>query len=249
MTSMKTDGMVIREQTTGEQDRLVTILTRENGVIKGFVNGGRNPKNKNVSSTGLLCYSDFTIEKTKKDVYIIKEATAKEVFFQLRENITSLSLAQYFAELARELSPREERADEFLSLVLNSTYLLANGKKDPRLIKAVTELRFCSLAGYMPNLVSCCECGKFETEIMYFSLDTGMLYCSECQNSNRLLKLGPGIISAMRHICFSPPEKIFSFNLSSDGIMALSDLTERYLKRVTQTSYKTLDFYKTMTDI
>ena len=66
MTFM-TDGIIIREQTTGEQDRLVTILTRSKGVIKGFVNGGRNPKNKNVSSTGLLCYSDFTIEKTKKD--------------------------------------------------------------------------------------------------------------------------------------------------------------------------------------
>ena len=56
---LRTDGIVIREQMTGEQDRLITILTRENGIIKGFVNGGRNPKNKNVAATGLLCYSDF----------------------------------------------------------------------------------------------------------------------------------------------------------------------------------------------
>lgn len=247
--TLRTDGIVIREQTTGEQDRLVTILTRENGVIKGFVNGGRNPKNRNVSSTGLLCYSDFTIEKTKKDVYIIKEATAKEVFFSLRENITSLSLAQYFAEIAGELSPREEDAGEYLSLLLNSIFLLTNKKKDARLIKAVTELRLCAIAGYMPNLVSCCECGKFETEIMYFNLETGMLFCENCKSSDRLLKLGPGIISAMRHICFSAPEKVFSFNLSTDGIIALSDLTERYLKKVTLRNYKTLDFYKTMTDI
>ncbi len=247
--TLRTDGIVIREQTTGEQDRLVTILTRENGVIKGFVNGGRNPRNKNVSSTGLLCYSDFTIEKRKNDIYVIKEATAKEVFFSLRENITSLSLAQYFAEIAGELSPREENAGEYLSLVLNSIYLLSNKIKDARLIKAVTELRLCAIAGYMPNLVACHECGNFETEVMYFSLDTGMLFCEKCRSSNRLLKLSPGIISAMRHICFSPPEKVFSFNLSHDGILALSDLTERYLRKVTMRSYKTLDFYKTMTDI
>ncbi len=247
--TLRTDGIVIREQTTGEQDRLVTILTRENGVIKGFVNGGRNPKNKNVSGTGLLCYSDFTIEKRKNDIYVIKEATAKEVFFSLRENIASLSLAQYFAEIAGELSPREENAGEYLSLVLNSIYLLCNKKKDAKLIKAVTELRLCAIAGYMPSLVACHECGNFETEIMFFNLDTGMLFCEKCQSSNRLLKLGPGIISAMRHICFSAPEKVFSFSLSPDGILALSDLTERYLKKVTMRSYKTLDFYKTMTDI
>lgn len=247
--TLKTDGIIIREQTTGEQDRLVTILTREKGVIKGFVNGGRNPRNKNVSATGLLCYSDFTIEKTKKDVYVIKEATAREVFFSLRENITSLSLAQYFSEIAAELSPREENAGEFLSLLLNSIYFLSNKKKDERLVKAITELRLCSLAGFMPDLVACHGCGQFESETMFFSLETGMLFCQDCKNSDRLLRLSPGIISAMRHICFSPPERVFSFSLSPDGIMSLSDLTERYLKKVTLRSYKTLDFYKTMTDI
>ena len=53
--NIKTDGIILRETMTGEQDRLVTVLTRSNGVIKAFVNGARNPKNKNVSSTGLLC--------------------------------------------------------------------------------------------------------------------------------------------------------------------------------------------------
>ena len=46
--NIKTDGIILRETMTGEQDRLVTILTRSNGVIKAFVNGARNPKNKNV---------------------------------------------------------------------------------------------------------------------------------------------------------------------------------------------------------
>ena len=127
--TFRTDGIVIREQMSGEQDRLVTVLTREKGVIKAFVNGARNPKSKNVAATGLLCYSDFSIEKTKKDVYVIKEATAKEVFFSLRENIINLSLAQYFAELTYELGPREEDSSEFLSLILNAVYLVAQNKK------------------------------------------------------------------------------------------------------------------------
>lgn len=248
MTFM-TDGIIIREQTTGEQDRLVTILTRSKGVIKGFVNGGRNPKNKNVSSTGLLCYSDFTIEKTKKDVFIIREATAKEVFFSLRENITSLSLAQYFAQISGELSPREEQADEFLSLLLNSIFLLANKKKDERLIKAVAELRLCAISGYMPDLIACSSCGEFNADTMYFSLETGTLSCTACKINERLIRLDPAVLTAMRHICFSPAEKIFSFSVPDDALSALGNITERYLKKVTMRNYTTLDFYKSMTDI
>ena len=79
---IKTDGVVIREQTTGERDRLVTLLTRKLGVIRAFVNGVRSPKSRNSASTGLLCYSDFVIEQKKSGVYTVAEATAKEVFFR-----------------------------------------------------------------------------------------------------------------------------------------------------------------------
>ena len=34
--NIKTDGIILRETMTGEQDRLVTVLTRSNGVIKAF---------------------------------------------------------------------------------------------------------------------------------------------------------------------------------------------------------------------
>ena len=244
---LRTDGIVIREQMTGEQDRLITILTREKGIIKGFVNGGRNPKNKNVAATGLLCYSDFSIEKTKKDVYVIKEATSKEVFFSLRENIVFLSLAQYFAELTYELAPREESSSEFLSLLLNAVYLITQNKKDMRLIKSATELRMLTLSGYMPSLVACSECGCYESENMYFDLNSGELFCEECNLKNSLQKLTLTTVSAMRHICFSEAQKIFSFTIPKNDLSDLSFVSEIYLKNITNRKYKTLEFYKMMT--
>ncbi|MBR3948461.1 MAG: DNA repair protein RecO [Clostridia bacterium] len=245
---LRTDGIVIREQNVGEQDRLITILTKEKGIIKGFVNGGRNPKNKNVAATGLLCYSDFSIEKTKRDAFVIKEATSKNVFFSLRENIISLSLAQYFAELTYELAPREEDSSEFLSLLLNAVFLISKGTKDLRLIKAVTELRMLSISGYMPSLVACATCSRYESERMYFDLNSGELFCEECNLNNSLQKLSLTTVSAMRHICFSEPQKIFSFTIPEGDLSDLSFVAEIYLRNITGRKYKTLDFYKMMTN-
>lgn len=245
---LRTDGIVIREQNVGEQDRLITILTKEKGIIKGFVNGGRNPKNKNVAATGLLCYSDFSIEQTKRDAFVIKEATSKNVFFSLRENIISLSLAQYFAELTYELAPREEDSSEFLSLLLNAVFLISKGTKDLRLIKAVTELRMLSISGYMPSLVACATCSRYESERMYFDLNSGELFCEECNLNNSLQKLSLTTVSAMRHICFSEPQKIFSFTIPEEDLSDLSFVAEIYLRNITGRKYKTLDFYKMMTN-
>ncbi|MBR5825600.1 MAG: DNA repair protein RecO [Clostridia bacterium] len=247
--TLRTDGIIIREQTTGEQDRLVTVLTRDMGLIKAFVNGGRNPKNKNVSATDLLCYADYTIDKTKKDVYIIKEATAKQVFFNLRNDITNLSLAQYLAELARDFSPKEERCDEFLSLLLNSLHLLCTGTKSDLLIKTVTELRYCCIAGFMPSIVGCNSCGEYEKGSMYLNPKKGTLFCESCNTDTEGVKLTAGMLYALRHICFSTPDKIYSFSLGEDSLLALGAITERYVKSLTFKQYKTLDFYKTMRSI
>ncbi len=244
--TLTTDGIVIREQSTGESDRIITILTRTNGVIKCFANNSKSIKNKNTAATGLLCYSDFTLSQTKNGTYIVREATAKQVFFSLREDIVKLSLAQYFAELTYELSPVEDSGEEFLSLLLNSIHLILNDKYSLLHIKAVTELRLMCLSGFAPSLISCRKCGAYESERMYFDVLTGELYCNNCFAQNKSFAVSLGVIAAMRHICFSEKNKIYSFSLSEESLSDLCFLTERYLKNVTMKRFKTLDFFKSI---
>ena len=242
-----TDALVIKAQNTGETDRLVTLLTRKYGVIRAFANGARSPKNKNASATSLLCYADFTITKTAKGICIVKESTPKEVFFSLRSDIIRLSLAQYFAELSGELAPREESADEFLSLLLNAVYLVSDSKKPLQLLKAATELRMLSLAGYMPSLLGCASCGTFETEEMRFCTRSGKLFCADCTPPESFVPVPNSVVHAIRHICLSDPGKLFSFRLSDENLLLLCDLSERYLLAMTGKRFATLQFYKTMT--
>ena len=92
---INTDGLVIMERTVGESDRLVTLLTREEGIIRAFSPLAKTLKSKQGSATQLLCYSRFSIYRGR-DKYIINDAQPLEVFFDLRSDIETLSLAQYF---------------------------------------------------------------------------------------------------------------------------------------------------------
>ena len=41
-----TDGLIIKEQSIGESDRLVTVLTREEGLLRAFVRKAKTLKSR-----------------------------------------------------------------------------------------------------------------------------------------------------------------------------------------------------------
>ena len=240
----KTDGIVIREQPWRENDKIITILTSDLGVIRSFANGCRSKKSRFSASTSLFAYSSFTVGRNKSGVFSVREAETKEVFFRLRDDIVSLYLASYIAELAYEFSPREEDASKQLSLVLNSFFLLCGKKKPPKLIKAVAQMRLACDAGYMPSIVGCDVCGEYTAESMFFSVSDGKLRCGEHAEKNRSLPISASALAAMRHICFSDDKKVFSFTLPDRALDELDDLCERYILGLVSARPKTLSLYK-----
>lgn len=243
---LSTDGIIIKEKIAGENDKYIVALTRKAGIINAFARGTRRIKNKNASSSSLLCYSELTFFKSR-DTYHLDEASAKEVFFELRGDIVRLSLAQYFCELALCLAPEECEAEEFLRLMLNSLHFLSKSSRPMDCIKAIVELRMLCLAGYMPDITGCTCCGGDEDDIMYFDPKGGVIYCEKCRkNAARLIALNRTVLAAMRHISYSEFDRLFSFTLPDDTAKTLSKVTEKFLLNQTERGYKTLDFYHTL---
>lgn len=241
-----TDGLILKEQNIGEKDKLVTVLTRHNGLVRAFVRGAKSVNNRKNSSTGMFCFSKLCLYKTKES-YIIDEAEPIELFFELRSDLEKLALAQYFSELIMTLVQEDEAAEEYLRLILNSLHFLAKGKMPTEQVKAITELRLMCIAGYMPNLVACDRCGEYETNTMYFDVEDGLLYCENCMSNSMLFPLDIGLIKALRHIAFSDFEKIYSFKMDENALPDLSYITEKYLLSKLQKNFKTLEFYKEIT--
>lgn len=242
MTRRTTKGLVIREQTIGESDRLVTLLTADFGLVKAFVRRAKQIKSRLSSSTALFAYCDFTLYKSK-DAFVVDDASPIEVFFGLRQDIDRLTLAQYFAQLAYEMSAEEQPEEELLRLTLNSLHLLCKGTKSLAQIKAVFEFRALCLGGYMPSVLACDNCGTYETPIMYFDTTEGKIYCENCPRTG-LPPLPKNVITAVRFICLTEPTKIFSFSLSEGNMAILADIAEKYTLSRIQRKLSALEFYK-----
>lgn len=241
---IKTEGLILTEQTIKENDKLVTVLTKSNGIIRCFVKNAKLLKGKLCTATQSLCYSRLSIY-CGRDRYIIDDAEPIELFFNLRLDLEKLALAQYFCEIAMHSIPEGSSAEEYLSLILNSLYLLSTGKKPDLMIKAVYEMRFMSLSGYMPNLVCCDNCKCYEADNMYFLLDEGKLLCENCYSgTHHSALLSRGALTAMRTAVFAEPKKIFSFSISDHSLLQFADCAENYLLMRSERKFNALDFYK-----
>lgn len=245
-----TDALVLREQNIGENDRLVTLLTRDRGIIRAFAKVAGKAKSGLQSATQPLCYSRFTIN-IGKTANRIREAEAVEVYFGLRQDIEKLSLAQYFTQLVSEVAPEGNDSDELLKIMLNTLHFLHNGKKKAEQLKAIIELRVACMCGYMPSLECCNNCGDETCEKYIFDYINGVLMCENCGVNPRgaYVVVGGGVLTALRYITGADVSKIFSFNMSDDGFKALGEVTERYLLTQLQRSFSALDFYKTVKEL
>ena len=241
---VNTEGLILMERSVGESDRLVTALTRHEGIVRAFARQAKKLRDSKLSATQLLCYSRLNLYKGR-DKYIINDAQPIEVFFDLRRDMERLSLAQYFCELAIALAPEETEAGDFLRLLLNALHFLAKGLRPGPILKAVVEMRMLSLAGYMPDLVCCRGCACYEADCMYFLPQSGILECADCRapGPEAAIPLGRGVLTALRHTIYADFDKLFSFQLSGEGQKQLAAASEAYLLHTVQRRFATLDFY------
>ncbi len=242
MEKFNVEGIVIKTSVTGEADKILWILTRNRGIIRAFAKGARGTKSRLHSGASLFAFCSFGVYE-KNDVFYINEAEVKEIFFELRTSVEKLTLAQYFCEVLLKTLPENVVSAEYLRLLLNCLHFLCKDSKPSLLIKAVFELRIAALAGYMPSLVACDNCGEFETNEMYFNCENGLLFCLSCGKNTDAPLFPLPVITAMRHIVFSSFGKIFSFSLSDELLEKLNFITQKYLENCFQQKFKLLDYY------
>lgn len=238
--NLSTNGLIIRESHVGEKDRLVTVLTRDQGLIRAFVPGGRSIKGKKHAATALLTYGNFVFSKGK-DSFRITEAECVDVFFGLRNDLEKLTLAQYFCELCGCIVPEEADAGIYLRLMLNSLKFLEQSKLPDLQLKAVVEIALLTLGGYMPQVEGCNCCNEITTP-MYFDPVQGSVLCQRHKTPGALL-VSKGVVQAIYHISHSTVDKLFAFTLSQEGIANLATVSEIFVLAQLERKFTTLDFY------
>ncbi|MDR3313564.1 MAG: DNA repair protein RecO [Oscillospiraceae bacterium] len=223
---LQSDGLVLAAKGVGEKDRLVTVLSREQGIVYAYANGAQKPGNRLQSATQPFCYGQYEFAR-RKDTYTLTEAQPRELFFGLAAEPARLALAAYLAQLAEAVCPRDEPAPEQLRLLLNTLHYLCTGRRAQGMLKAVAELRLITLAGLMPDLESY-EPGQ---PALLDCAGGRLLPCPAGAAPPACRALPPAAAAALLHICTQPLERVFAFSIPEEPLQRLAEAAQEYVRR------------------
>lgn len=238
-------AIVLRVTDYNDRDALLTVLSRDHGKLTIKARGLRRKNSPLTAPCQLLAFGEFTLFEYKGQ-YTINEAHSIELFSPLRRDLNKLSLGTYFAQAAEVISQEDLPNPELQSLLLNCLYALANLDVSEAKIKAVFEMRAACLAGYMPDLFGCHNCGNQNPD--RFDISEGLLECHNCRSLGGGIRMPvtPVVLEVMRYICLCEPKRILSFKIDQANLEKLCNLTEAYLTTQLERGFSTLDFYKSL---
>lgn len=239
-------GLVLRTVDMGERDRLMTVLTAEEGRITLSAKGVRSVKSHRMAACQPFCYSEFTVT-CRGNKRTLTETRLIENFYAIREDIERFALASYLCEITETVTVEESGQENILSLLLNCLYLIGNAQKELWLIKGVFEWRLAALLGFMPDLSACADCGR-DGGSMALSLIDGCLYCADCmmKEEKPLCIYLDEALPLLRYILSAPAKRIFAFDADPALRNVFSNLCEKYLLHQVGRSFAALAFYKTL---
>lgn len=199
----KAEGLVLRTRILGEADRLVTLLTWEEGKFEAVARGARKTKSKLAAGVDLFTHGWFTFHRGRTWPIITGQDTI-ERFPRFRDTPDLYAYGLYLAELTDRLVSGEEKCVEICQLLLEGWKLLGEDV-DRTLLCRGFELKLAASAGYSPHLHSCANCGAESTA--GFSPSQGGLLCSRCQRTD-LIKVKPGTLALARRLIEAPLSQI-----------------------------------------
>lgn len=242
------EGIVLKERLVGEQDKFVDVLTRERGIVEIAVKGAKRLSGRSGSSTQLFAYSRFCINLRREQFYL-DSCEPIHIFYGLRESLSRISLASYFADVLKYSVNENEDSGEVLRLMLNCLHFLEKGLRPEAMLKSIFELRLMSEIGFMPDIMGCQACGELEPEELFFCLDDGGYFCAGCfggDSNDNYYKVRLPVLQAIRHIVLADWDRLFSFRVTDSVQKRLSAVSEAYMKAHLERGFKTLDFYKSV---
>jgi DNA repair protein RecO (recombination protein O) len=182
MGLVESEAIVIRTYNLAEADKIVVCLTRKVGLVRAVARGARRLKSR--YGAGLEPYTLIQLsfyEKEGRELHSLREAEIVRSYFHLSKSFEIMGSLARMSELVMEFAPPHEPNEKLFRMVNACLEALALSSEDFPAILRYFELWLLKLAGFLPNLGACTDCGRrLQGEgMVYLNMD-GRARCKTC---------------------------------------------------------------------
>lgn len=247
----KTDAVVLRKNKISESDVILTLFSRKLGKIRAVSKGGRKPKSRLSPASHIFVFGEFVVARGK-NLDNISSADIHESFYKIREDLSKLAYASYFAELCDTVIVEGVTNNRLFDTFLKTLSLITEAEEGFELIKLGFQLKLLDYIGLRPELNKCVSCGGVKFKNIRFDIEQGGLICDNCSDKYRFnsILIDATMVKVMRYIFKTDIITISKIKLNPAIISKLNNIIDRYIRfHLERKTFKSLEFLNTIKKI
>jgi len=180
-TRIEDVAVVLRAYPLGEADRILSLLTEENGLVRAVAKGVRKPTSRFGSRLQPLNHV-HVVMYAGRSLATISAADSVRLYGSLiAGDYVRWSAGHVLAEATERLVSEEmEPARPQYRLLVSGLAALADQQRDPRMVIDAFLLRSLATGGWAPSFSDCAQCGG-EGPHPWIHLASGGSVCQDCR--------------------------------------------------------------------
>ena len=195
----QTEGIVLRVTDLAEHDRIVSIFTRDEGLVQAVVKGARKPKSRLSAVTQPLTRATFQLFRGRS-LDRVTQVALKTSHPGLMLDYRKMVYAGFLSEMVSEIMPEREKHEDMFDFFAR-VLLCLEERDDPWPVAAWGQMGIVGRAGFAPSLERCAICGAVPSSPAFFSPEAGGLLCDKCRASGGpaggAVAISPGTIRTL----------------------------------------------------
>jgi DNA repair protein RecO (recombination protein O) len=183
MISIESESIVLKTYNLAEADKIVILLTKDHGVIRGVAKGAKRLKSR--FGSGLEPFSVISLTYRQKDsveLVSIEKAELVRSYFSSAGTLGFLEKFAYLCELLIAFTPPHDPNETLYRMVRACLDAAGDHNSDLVSIGTYFELWLLRLAGYLPDWRECNMCKREFSTVENAQIDSSYyLVCSQCK--------------------------------------------------------------------
>ena len=204
-----TEAVVLRSIRLGEADRVLHLYTQAHGRVGAVAKGVRKTTSRFGARLEPLSHVELVLHRGRGELQTVTAAQLVRSHREAREDYHRFSVAMIGAEAMLRLFSEEEaneRAFTALTRFLDLVDLTPHAANRPTLdpLGLAFQLKLLWLAGYLPHVSACAECGAEREPLVGYSTRAGGAVCARCATATEALSLSPDGIAGIEALLARP---------------------------------------------
>lgn len=176
-------GIVLRTWRLGEADRIVVLLTAEEGKVRAVAKGVRKTRSKFGGRLEPTSHVALQLFSGRGDLDIVTQAETLDRFADLRVNPDRFAEASAILEIADAVAPDRDPDRRRYEMLLGALRTI-DERPSPLVVPAFF-LKVLNHEGLAPNLAACVRCGSDGT-LVAIDIGEGGVLCQTCRRGRSL---------------------------------------------------------------